>query len=112
MASQNREGCTHLFQFKISSPLSELVEPLPGHLRSSYARDFHLADDTWHLWEGTLTNWIPMSQHGSECSPDLQHECAQATMVRETKSKIAQSVARLQPLARKLHWPVTEIPPK
>ncbi len=40
------------------------------------------------------------------------HASAQGTIVKESKSKIAQSVARLQPLARQSHWPATIILPK
>ncbi len=53
-----------------------------------------------HLWEWTLTHRIPHSQSKSDFSLDSQHESAQAIMAKETKSRIVQSVARLQPLAR------------
>jgi hypothetical protein len=45
-----------------------------------------------HLWEWTLTYRIPASPHEPGCSPGLQQGCAQATMVKKTKSRIAQSV--------------------
>ncbi len=59
------------------------------------------------LWEWTLTFRIPTSQNGSDSSPALRHKSAQATMVMETKPKIAQSVVCLRPLARRSRWPVT-----
>jgi hypothetical protein len=37
-----------LFQINFPSPNSELVDCLPAHLRDSYARDFHLVDNTFH----------------------------------------------------------------
>jgi hypothetical protein len=64
------------------------------------------------LWEWTLTFRIPTSQSVSDSSLVLQHESTQATMVTETKSKIAQSVARLWPLARLSCWPVTPTLPR
>jgi hypothetical protein len=48
MAFQTRREFTNLFQFKISSPLSELVDSLPAYLCNSYLHDCHLADDTFH----------------------------------------------------------------
>ncbi len=53
-----------------------------------------------HLWEWTLIYRIPYCQSNSDFSPDLQHESAQDIMAKKTKSRIAQSVARLRPLAR------------
>jgi hypothetical protein len=46
---------------------------------------------TQHLWEWTLTYRVPNSPNESVCSQDLQCESAQDSMVKETKSKIAQS---------------------
>ena len=111
------------------------MDSLPAHLRDSYARDFRLADDafysgrlevtpaagknigttgksTWLLWEWTLTFRVPTSKSGSDSYPVSQQESEQAIMVTENKSKIAQSVARLRPLGRRSHWPVTPILPK
>jgi hypothetical protein len=64
---------------------------------------------TRHLWEWTLTYRIPNSPNESICSQDLQRESAQVSMVNENKLKIAQSVRRSQPLARRLRWPATQI---
>ncbi len=59
------------------------------------------------LWE--LTHIFRTQASQRECGPyqDLWHASAQNIMVKESKSKIALSVARLQPLARRLHWPAT-----
>jgi hypothetical protein len=54
------------------------------------------------LWEWILAYRIPTSLSASGSSLGLLHESAQASMVRDAKSKIAQSVARLRPLARQL----------
>jgi hypothetical protein len=67
---------------------------------------------TRHLWEWTLTYRIPNSPNKSICSQDLQHESAQDSMVKETKSKIAQSVWCSWPLARQLRWPATQFLPR
>ncbi len=67
---------------------------------------------TWYLWEWTLTFRTPASPSKSACSPGSLRESAQATMATETKLKIAQSVARLRPLARQSRWPVTPTLPK
>ncbi len=55
---------------------------------------------TRHLWEWTLIYRIPNSQQESACSQDLRHGSKLDSMVKENKSKIAQSVWRLWPLAR------------
>jgi hypothetical protein len=52
----------------------------------------------WGLWERTLTFRTKTSPHKCVSSPATSHEYARATMVKENKSKIAQSQARLQPL--------------
>ncbi len=67
---------------------------------------------TGHLWEWTLTYRVPNSPNKSVCSQDLQHESAQDSMVKETKSIIAQSVQHSRPLARQSRWPATQILPK
>jgi hypothetical protein len=65
-----------------------------------------------HLWEWTLTFRIPLSPSASDFSQDLQHESKLATMATAVKSKVAQSVARSRPLARRLLWPVMPTLPK
>ncbi len=64
------------------------------------------------LWEWTLTFRVPTSKSGSDSYPVSQHKSEQAIKVMENKLKIAQSVARLRPLGRRSHWPVTPILPK
>ncbi len=63
---------------------------------------------TRHLWEWTLIYRIPNFQKESACSQDLWHGSELDSMVKENKSKIAQSVRRLRPLARRLHWSATQ----
>jgi hypothetical protein len=65
-----------------------------------------IGNSTRQLWEWTLTYRMPLSKSGFDSSQGSQPESAQDTMVKDTKSKIAQSVARLRPLARRLLWPV------
>jgi hypothetical protein len=65
-----------------------------------------ICNSTRRLWEWTLTYRMPLSKSGFDFSQGLQPESAQDTMVKDTMSKIAQSVARLQPLARRSLWPV------
>ena len=65
-----------------------------------------IGNSTRRLWEWTLTYRTPRSKSESDSSQVSQLESAQDTMVKETKSKIAQSVARLRPLARRSLWPV------
>jgi hypothetical protein len=67
---------------------------------------------TRRLWEWTLTFRVPTSKSGSDSYPGSQQESEQAIMATENKSKIAQSVARLRPLGRRLRWPVTPTLPK
>jgi hypothetical protein len=64
------------------------------------------------LWEWTLTYRIPTSPSTSDSSLGLLHKSAQASMVRDVKSKIARSVAGLRPLARRLRWPATPTLPR
>ena len=59
------------------------------------------------LWEWTHIFRIRASEHECELSPDSWHASARDTLVRESKSNIARSVARLQPLARRSRWPAT-----
>jgi hypothetical protein len=63
---------------------------------------------TRHLWEWTLIYRIPNSQKESTCSQDLRHGSDLYSMVKENKSKIAQSVRRLRPLARRSRWSATQ----
>ena len=60
-----------------------------------------IGNSTRRLWEWTLTYRMPLSKSKFVSSQGLQHESARDSMVRETKSRIAQSVARLRPLARR-----------
>jgi hypothetical protein len=64
------------------------------------------------LWEWAHIFRTQGSQLGCEPHQDSWHESAQDTMVKESKSKNAQSVARLQPLARRSHWPAMTTLPK
>jgi hypothetical protein len=64
------------------------------------------------LWEWTHTFRIQASQRECEPFQDSWRTFAQDTMVKESKSKIAQSVVRSQPLARRMHWPATTTLPK
>jgi hypothetical protein len=64
------------------------------------------------LWEWTLTYRIPTSPSASASSLGLLHKSTQASMAQDVKSKIAQSVARLRPLARQLRWPTTPTLPR
>jgi hypothetical protein len=56
MSFQTRRGFPNLYQLKISSPLSELVDSLPAHIRDSYLRDFRLADDAFHSGQFEATS--------------------------------------------------------
>jgi hypothetical protein len=64
------------------------------------------------LWEWTLTYRIPTSPSASDSSLGLLHKSAQASMARDIKSKIAQSVVHLRPLTRRLRWPATPTLPR
>jgi hypothetical protein len=64
-----------------------------------------IGNSTRRLWEWTLTYRMPLNKSELDSSQGLQHKSAQDSMVRETKSIIAQSVARLRPLARRSLWP-------
>jgi hypothetical protein len=64
------------------------------------------------LWEWTHIFRMQVSQRECGYSQASLYASAQDTMVKESKLKIAQSVARLQPLARRLHWPATTTLPK
>ena len=62
---------------------------------------------TRRLWEWTHTFRIQASQPKCDASQGSWHASAQDIMVKESKLRIAQSVARLQPLARRSRWPAT-----
>ena len=62
-------------------------------------------NSTRHLWEWTLIYRMPPSKSELDSSQDSRQESARDTMAKETKSRIAQSVARLRPLARRSPWP-------
>jgi hypothetical protein len=64
-----------------------------------------IGNSTQHLWEWTLTYRMPHSKSGFASSQGSQPASAQDTMVKDTTSKLAQSVARLRPLARRSLWP-------
>ena len=65
-----------------------------------------IGNSTRRMWEWTLTYRTHRSKSESDSSQALQLESAQDITVKENKSKIAQSVARLRPLARRSLWPV------
>ena len=67
---------------------------------------------TQGLWEWTHIFRTQTSQRECKHSRGSWHASAQDTMGKEGRSKIAQSVARLRPLARQSHWPATTILPK
>ena len=58
-----------------------------------------------NLWEWTLTFRTQVSKPESELQQDLLASSAQATMVEANKSKVAQSLGRSRPLARRSPWP-------
>jgi hypothetical protein len=64
------------------------------------------------LWEWTLTFRIPPSPSASNSYQALRHKSEQATMVTDVKSKVARSVVRFRPLARRLLWPVMPTLPR
>ncbi len=59
-----------------------------------------------NLWEWTLTFRKPHTNGESNASQVLQRECELASTVKENKSKLAQSLARSRPLARRSLWPL------
>ena len=67
---------------------------------------------TQGLWEWTHIFRTQTSQRKCEHSLGSWHASAQDTMGKESRSKIAQSVAHLWPLARQSHWPATTTLPK
>ena len=58
------------------------------------------------LWEWTLRFRKPPSTTESAASQDLQPSRDLATLVKENKSKVEQSLRQSQPLARRLLWPM------
>jgi hypothetical protein len=65
-----------------------------------------------HLWEWTLSYRTPRSLTESASSQASQDESVQATMVKESRSKLEASLAQSRPLARRLLWPRIPIPQK
>ena len=62
---------------------------------------------TSDLWEWTLTYRMPRSNNASEASPGLQQSFDKGTSIAaEVKSELRRSVALLQPLARRVPWPM------
>jgi hypothetical protein len=53
-----------------------------------------------------------LSKPKSNASQDLQHGHKQATMVKEDRYRVAQSLAQSRPLASQLPWPVTPTQPR
>ncbi len=133
MTFQNQPGLTNIFQLNLSSANTELLVNLPTHLRDSYACDFCLADEAFHTGRLEVTSharkkywghWqaytAPMGVdpylQGTQFSKRIgllsgfaAQVCTGYMVNKETKSKIAQSVRRSQPLARQLRWPATQI---
>jgi hypothetical protein len=58
-----------------------------------------------NLWEWTLTFRTQVSKPESELQQDSRASSALATMVEANKSKVAQSLGRSRPLARRSPWP-------
>ncbi len=63
---------------------------------------------TSNLWEWTHIYRLPPSDYAAGASWDTQHVSDLDTLVKESKFKLAQSLAQSQPLARRLQW--TQIP--
>ena len=57
-----------------------------------------------HLWEWTLSYRQNPTGTKSDASRDLQRSKERAITVKEEKLKLAQSLARSRPLARRLRW--------
>ncbi len=116
MAFQKWTRLTNLFQLIVPAPKQELLERVPAHLKNSYARDFYLADCAFHsddwrrlpavaknigtvgrptqgLWEWTHIFRTQTSQRECKRSLGSWHASGQDTMEKESRSKIAQSVA-------------------
>ena len=59
---------------------------------------------TSNLWEWTHVYRLPPLDYAAGASWDMQHASGLDTLVKESKSKLAQSLAQSQPLARRLSW--------
>jgi hypothetical protein len=57
-----------------------------------------------NLWEWTHIYRLPLSDYAAGASWDTQHASDLDTLVKESKSKLAQSLAQSQPLARRSQW--------
>ena len=57
-----------------------------------------------HLWEWTLNYRVHRTSSGSDASQDLQRQHDVAILVKENKSKLAQSLGQSRPLARRSTW--------
>ena len=65
-----------------------------------------------NLWEWTLTYRGSRTLTGCESSQASQQECDKAATVEDAASRLAQSLALSQPLARRSRWPVSETLPR
>jgi len=62
-----------------------------------------------NLWDWTLTFRECPTPTESGSSPVLRLGCDKDATVEDAASRLAQSLARSQPLARRSRWPVSEI---
>ena len=132
MAFSIRAQLSNLFQQIFSSPVPELLDALPTHLRNSYASDFHLADEAFYAGRLETTSrgrkkyWDHWQAYAKPLGVDPYLQDTPFTkrirllsgLVVRVRSgyygngnqvKIAQSVAQLRPLARRSRWPVMQI---
>ena len=65
-----------------------------------------------NLWEWTLTFRGPPTLTECESSQALRRECDKAATGEDAASRLAQSLALSQPLARRSRWPVSETLPR
>ena len=68
-----------------------------------------IGKDMSHLWDLTLTYRTRDSLGESELLPDLLQDLAKEPLVKDAKSKLAQSLAMSHLLARQLPWPLGPI---
>jgi len=66
-----------------------------------------IGDPTSDLWEWTLGFRLRPTSKESAASPALQLASARAAMVEANQSKLAQSLGRSRPLARRSLWPLS-----
>jgi hypothetical protein len=64
-----------------------------------------IGKDMSNLWDLTLTYRTRHSLGESELLPDSLQELEKEPLVKDAKSKLAQSLAMSRPLARQLPWP-------